>query len=195
VVGTAAAIVGLIRTAISVIQHIQKAHESVKGVSKTLENVTTELDAISKSLQFLKQEYRLQTESVGQQVTVIVDITMEMKLFFDRLEAEQKKNALRRFGHALRSGDKDDKELVGLVTRLLNAREELILRVSVVNVSLTGNVNDGFQVAQQVVMEINENVKRVLGTQLVLAQFLQDRQLTVTCEFPECVNLTEMRKR
>jgi hypothetical protein len=165
-----------------VVQQAHKARESVKGVSKTLENVSTQLDALSGSLQFLKKEPRLQTASIEKQVDVIINIATEMKLFFDMLEAKQKKSGIRQFAHALKSGDKDDEDLSGIVTRLSSAREELILRVSVVNVGLTGNVNDGFQVAQHVVMEINENVKRMLGTQLVLAERLKDRQLTITCQ-------------
>ncbi|KAE8440466.1 hypothetical protein EG329_007577, partial [Mollisiaceae sp. DMI_Dod_QoI] len=188
--GAAAAILQLIGTAITIVQQIQIARKKVKGVSKTLDNVSTQLDKVSKSLEFLKEEPRLRTESVGQQVVAIVDISTEMNLLFDKLQAEQKKSAVRQFTHALNSGDKEDKELVDLVNRLSNARQELILRVSVVNVGLIGNVNDGFQVSQHVVMEINENVKRVLGTQLVLAERLQQRDLTTTSQ--ETVQLNDL---
>ncbi|KUJ16933.1 uncharacterized protein LY89DRAFT_782172 [Mollisia scopiformis] len=105
-----------------------------------------------------------------------------MEAFFDKLQAEQKKSGVRQFAHALKSGDKEDQELAGIVSRLSNARQELSLRVSVVNVGLTGNVNDGFQVAQQVLIETNENVRKVLGIQLMLAERLQERQLINTSQ-------------
>jgi hypothetical protein len=86
------------------------------------------------------------------------------------------KSKFRRFARALKDGDSDDTGLGGMVSRLDGARDELILRISAVHVGLTGNLNDGFIVGKVILMEINDNVRRTLGTQLALAERVQDMQ-------------------
>lgn len=124
---------------------------------------------------------------VEAQVAAITKIIEELQTFFDRLRRDQEKHKIRQFAHALNSGDRDDKELAGILTRLSGERQELIMGISVVHVGITGNLQDGFQVAQKVVMEINETVKNALGIQLLIAQRLQVRQLATA----EMVNLEE----
>jgi hypothetical protein len=140
------------------------------------------LNTISASLTFVQQEPRLQEPAVEQQVEAIVNIHKELKLFLDRLEAAQQKENAIRLLRALKDGDSDDITLAEILERLADARGELVVRISTVHVGLTGNLKDGFTVARDVVMEINDNVRQVLGAQLVLAERLQNRQLGTTCE-------------
>lgn len=107
---------------------------------------------------------------MDEQAQQVVAITEELDLFFKDLEARQKKGGALKLFHALKEGDKDDKKLAGIMTRLSDARGELSLRISVVHVGITGNIDDGFRVATDVVMEINDRVSQVLGRQLVLAE-------------------------
>ncbi|KAM7208474.1 hypothetical protein V8F20_001155 [Naviculisporaceae sp. PSN 640] len=187
VIGTTAAIVGLLNTALTLVQQIRSAWDRVNGNSKALQDVCEQLDSISTSLELVRDESRLHTAEVEAQVSSITAVMEELKTFFDGLRIEQEKSKLRQFGHAVKSGDKDDKKLAGINSRLSGARQELVLRISVVHVGLTGNLQDGFQVAQRVVMEINENVKRALGTQLRIAEMLEARSLTTA----EVVTLRE----
>lgn len=150
----------------------------MNGSTEALQDVCRQLGSISTTLELVRGEPRLHTPEVEAEVSTITTIMGELKRFFDGLRVEQEKSKLRQFGHAIRSGDKDDKKLTDIVGQLSGARQELVLRISVVHVGLTGNLQDGFQVAQRVVMEINENVKRALGTQLRIAELLEERNLT-----------------
>lgn len=47
---------------------------------------------------------------------------------------------------ALRNGDKDDKELRGILSCLDRAREELVERILVAQVGMIGNLRDGFRI-------------------------------------------------
>lgn len=152
----------------------------VKGASKTLNSVSKQLEGLVGSLNLVKEEESLQTPSVAQQVTAIVGVGGELKSFFNRLAAEREKKPLPQFIHVLKSGDKDDKELQGILDRLDRARDELALRILVAQVGLVGNLKDGFHVAFDVLLETNEKVKEVLGTNLVLAEQLKDRSLQRT---------------
>jgi len=175
VIGAAASVVTLVSTAFTLIQQVQSAREKVKGASKTLDNVSKQLEGLAGSLNLVKEEERLQTAAVGQQVTDIIGAAETLKSFFDRLAAEQQRKAISQFFHALKSGDKDDRELEGILRRLDRARDELVLRISVAQVGLVGNLKDGFRVAFDVLMETNRKVNEVLGTNLVLVDRLKDR--------------------
>jgi len=73
------------------------------------------------------------------------------------------------------SGDKDDRELEGILKRLDRSKDELVPRISVAQVGLVGNLKDGFRVAFDVLMETNKEVNEVLRTNLVLVDRLKDR--------------------
>ncbi|CAM1501758.1 Fc.00g037420.m01.CDS01 [Cosmosporella sp. VM-42] len=173
-IGTASAIVALVSTALAFIQKIRKTRDGMKDGPKTLNELSTQLNDVSDSLRFLKQEPRLQVDIVEKQIILIVQITKEMNVFFEQLEAAQSKAKLRQMTHTILSGDREEKELVGLINRLSNARQSLILRVSVVHVGLTGTADDGFMVARDTVLEVNKKMERVLGTQLLLAKIIQE---------------------
>ncbi|KAH8747740.1 hypothetical protein F5883DRAFT_436983, partial [Diaporthe sp. PMI_573] len=70
-------------------------------------------------------------------------------------------------------GDKDDKQLEDTVRRLDRARDQLVLRISVAQVGLVGNLKDGFSVAYGVLLDTNRKVREVLGINLVLAERLE----------------------
>jgi len=175
VIGTAASVVTSVSTAFTLIQQVQSAREKVKGALKTLDNVSKQLEGLAGSLNLVKEEERLQTAAVGQQVTAIIGVAETLKSFFDRLAAEQQRKAISQFFHALKSGDKDDRELEGILKRLDRARDELVLRISVAQVGLVGNLKDDFHVAFDILRETNRKVNEVLGTNLVLVDRLKDR--------------------
>jgi hypothetical protein len=158
-------------------QQVQKARDSINGTSTTLENIAKQLNTIVSTLNLLEEQERLQTASVGQQLHALIEAAEELKGFFDKIKAEQQKKAIKQFFHALKSGDKDDIELAGIFDRLDRARLELVLRISMAQVGLIGNLQDGFRVAFGVLQETNKNVKKVLGRDLDLAIRVKDRQL------------------
>ncbi|KAH7009598.1 hypothetical protein EDB80DRAFT_713561 [Ilyonectria destructans] len=177
---TATAVGSLIGQAITLIQHIQTARERVKGASMALNNVSSQLDTVSKSLTLVQSEPRLKNTAVDEQVQQVVAMAEELRLFFDELETRQLKGAAFQTFHALKEGDKADKRLSDIMSRLSFARDELSLRISLVNVGITGNMHDGFRVAINVVMQINEKVTKALGMQLIMVETLKNRQLAPT---------------
>lgn len=93
----------------------------------------------------------------------------------DTLAVEQQKRSISQLIHALKSGDKEDKQLAGILDRLDRARGVLVLQISVAQVGVVGNLKDGFGVAFGVLMEVNRKVTEVLGVNLVLAKRLKDK--------------------
>lgn len=172
-----AGIVGLISTAISFVQTIRKAQESVKGVPNTLHHVSSVLDDISHTLALVGREPRLHTASVEDQVRSITRCLKELHEFFEKLQTKVQRGKVKSYMHALTTGDADENELAKRITRLDGARAELLTRISVVHVGLTGNIHDGFKVAFRVLEETNASVKQALGLNLVLATRLQNTEL------------------
>lgn len=177
IIGTTASIVGLISTAISLVQHIKKARASVRGSSKSLDNVSALLDAISTSLRMVEAEPRIQTVEIEDQIKHIVEVEQELQALCHRLQAQQAKGTVHKYTHALKSGDEDDKKLAEILTKLQNARSELHLRISVINVGLVGNLQDGFQVARSTLQTTNALLRKGVGVTLVLAERLSNRDL------------------
>jgi hypothetical protein len=142
-----------------------------------LDNVSKQLEDLGRSLDLVKDEEGLHTASIEQQVRSIAEIAEELRSFLQKLVTEQQRKAVLKFFHALKSGDKDDKELQGIFTRLDRARDELALRILVAQVGLVGNIKEGFYDAFDVLKETNKKVKEVLGTNLAFIDRLQGREL------------------
>lgn len=167
---------GLVTNVLQAIQLIETARDRVRGKSKTIKNVAIQLDSIYQSLSLVRDEKALQTASVEQHCVVIIGIADELKAYFDRLRAGQQRTTVRQFFSALKSGDKDETELAGILERLDRARNELVLRISVAQVGLMGDMNQGFRVAYDLLMDTNRKCKKILGTELQLATKLEGRQ-------------------
>lgn len=162
---------------LQVIQEVQKAHESMRETSKAQTTLACQLNSTSKSLVLIRDEPNLQTPSVEQQLTIIVGIAEELKAYFNRLQAVQSRSAMRRFAHAINSGDRDGKSLTRILTELDRARNELILRISVAQVGLMGNLQEGFRGNSNVLMDTNRKCKMILGWELTLANQRKGRRV------------------
>ena len=167
--GTVSSVAGLLGTAIALIQQVQKARDTIKGTSETLENITNQLNTLDTTLNLIKEQERLQTANVGQQIRATIEVTEDLRDLFNKIKSEQQRKAITQFFHALKSGDKDDKELVKIFDRLDRVRLDLVLRISLAQVGLIGNLQDCFRVAFGVLQETNQDVKQALGRDLDLA--------------------------
>ncbi|KAJ4157885.1 hypothetical protein NW765_017772 [Fusarium oxysporum] len=170
----------IIGAVFTVIQEIRSARGRVQGTSETPDNVSKHLDTIDESLSLVREEVRLQTARVELQVKAITDVATELRSFLDNLAARQREKAVSQFFHALKSGNKDDKELQGILDQLDRARNELRLRISVAQVGLLGNLQDGFRVAFGVLEQTNTRVNKVLGINLALMDIVKNQALQQT---------------
>ncbi|KAJ9419048.1 hypothetical protein FOXG_16109 [Fusarium oxysporum f. sp. lycopersici 4287] len=191
-IGAAASIIGIIGAAFTVIQEIRSARGRVQGTSETLDNMSKHLDAIDESLGLVREEEKLQTARVELQVKAITNIATELRSFLDNLAARQREKAVSQFFHALKSGDKDDKKLQGILDQLDRARNELGLRISVAQVGLLGNLQDGFRVAFGVLEQTNTRVNKVLGINLALLDIVKNRALQQTADGFIPVNVADI---
>jgi uncharacterized protein YoxC len=180
IIGTAASIVGLVNVAFKVFQQIRTARDNIQGASKTLDNVSKQLEALVQSLNLVKEEERLQTAAIERKVREIIQVAEELRDFFMALQTLEQKPTARRFMHSLVSGAKEEKELEGILSRLDSERHDLVLRISVAQVGVVGNLDDGFCVMIDILREINDKVKERLGTDLVLAKQLGEMRLQQT---------------
>ncbi|TVY62473.1 hypothetical protein Focb16_v004218 [Fusarium oxysporum f. sp. cubense] len=162
------------------LREIRSARGRVQGTSETPDNVSKHLDTIDELLSLVREELRLQTARVELQVKAITDVATELRSFLDNLAARQREKAVSQFFHALKSGNKDDKKLQGILDQLDRARNELRLRISVAQVGLLGNLQDGFRVAFGVLEQTNTRVNKVLGINLALMDIVKNQALQQT---------------
>ncbi|KAI1261631.1 hypothetical protein F5Y18DRAFT_195862 [Xylariaceae sp. FL1019] len=173
ILGTAGAIIGLISTALTLIRQIDTARDGVRELPQRKRSVSERLDTLVQSLSLVKDERNLQTPGVKCQVEAIIAIAGELRVFYDSLLG---KSPISVFFFTFLLGDKGSKQLDVILKRLSDAREELMIRISLTLVGLVGNLNDGFNVAFDVLRETNEKVKEIAdGRALVLMDHLQGR--------------------
>jgi hypothetical protein len=184
--------VALLGTAITLVRQVQKARESVNRTSKTLDNTTSQLSTLVSTLSLVKEQDRLQTASVGQQLQTIIEIAEELKAFFDKTKAGQQRTPIRQLFNAFKSGDEGSRELADIFDRLDRERLELVLRISLAQVGLVGNLEDGFRVVLSVLQETNADVKQILGRDLYLATWVDGRQDRQT---GTCLKLYKLREK
>jgi hypothetical protein len=156
-------------------------------MSKTLDSLSKQLDGLNRSLSLVRDEKALQTAAVEQQVRGIAEVAEELSSSLDTLAAEQHKRSIPQLIHSLKSGDKEDKQLADILDRLDRARDQLVLQVSIALVGAMGNLEEGFSVAFGMLMDTNKKVNAVLGTNLVLAERLQNRELQQTSAYQDCI--------
>jgi len=169
-IGAAVVVTGLLDAALTVIQKVRAAKAYVKGTTKTLEQMSQQLDGLVRSLTLVKAESSLQTASIARQLSAIIDIGNELHGYFAGLRERQQRTS-----SALKAGDDDDKELGRIVERLDGARSEPMLCIDVAQVGLIGNLADGFRVASQTLVEVDDKVKGLSGKDLNIAAVLKDR--------------------
>ncbi|KAI1325821.1 hypothetical protein F5Y16DRAFT_254213 [Xylariaceae sp. FL0255] len=92
----------------------------------------------------------------------------ELRSFFEKLARGQQRSRVAQFAHALKIGDKDERDLQEILGRLDRARDLLSMRIQTAQVGLEGNLQDGFRVAFDVLTETNNRVQQVLGINLAL---------------------------
>lgn len=147
------------------------------GIPATLDNVSKQLNSVEDSLTLVRDERNLQNLAIEQQLQTIAQVVEELKRFYDRLSLVQQKSSTSRYVHSLRVGDREEKDLEGILKRLDTAKGDLTIRILVSHVGVVGNFQDGFRVAYDVLAETNSNVQRVLGLNMALLELVRNREL------------------
>lgn len=127
----------LLGAAAKAIQQIRDARSRVKGGPDALDKTLHQLNNLEYSLKLVCEVKALQTDSVQQQVVSISTVATELRVFLDSLAREQQKKPLTQLLNALKLGDKDDKRLQGILDRLDRSRDELSLRITIAQASLS----------------------------------------------------------
>ena len=176
-IGSAAAISQLLSQTITIIQKIQGARANVHGASKRIDGYKGQLDNLLQSLRLVQDEPELRTLAIQEQIQVIAELGKELQDQLDVFAARLSKSKSRQYTHALTSGDRDEKCLDDLCTRLDRAKADLTARIVTAHVGLSGTMRNGFTAALAIVQRVDQNVQRVLGNRLAIAAQLEGRSL------------------
>lgn len=139
----------------------------------------------------------MQSFAIEQQLQTIAQVAEELRQFYDRLSLVQQRSSTSKFVRSLRMGDREEKELEGILKRLDTAKGDLTVRILVAHVGVVGNFHDGFRVAYDVLAETNLNVQRVLGVNMALLELVEnrDRKLGQYDTFDLCKhNISDYKK-
>lgn len=128
-------IYGLIEKLVDARTAAREFPEFLKGSRKHLVN-------IQKTIQLVGDERRLQTEAVISQVQELRNICQEFHVYLETRTRILGRCTARRYVHALRSRERDEKELKGIVGRLESAKTILDTYILVAHSTMTGIMHE-----------------------------------------------------
>ncbi|KAF1955559.1 hypothetical protein CC80DRAFT_493040 [Byssothecium circinans] len=175
VIGGTAAVSQLLGQAITIIQKIYDAREKVHGASNRLDGHEDQLENLLSTLRLVQDEAELQTPAIQEQIQVIVELGKELQGQLDAFAARLGQSKAKQYKHALTSGDRDEKRLEDLWTRLDRAKADLTARIVTAHVGLSGSMRAGFTAALAIVQRVDRNVQQVLAQRLSVAIQLEGR--------------------
>ncbi|KAI1756018.1 hypothetical protein F4782DRAFT_484532 [Xylaria castorea] len=142
ILGSAAAVGQLLAQAISLWQQFQVARDSVKAAPKILADTSAQLSNLSDIVLEIEREPELRTPEIHAQLNIIKFITTEVCQRMEIMTKLQRKSALRQGLRAWSRGSRDEAKLADVLRRLENAKAELVLRINLVHLSITGGIAD-----------------------------------------------------
>ncbi|KAI3321156.1 hypothetical protein HD806DRAFT_503161 [Xylariaceae sp. AK1471] len=140
VISSTAAVTQLLAQAINLWQQVQVAYQSVKAAPKVLADTAAQLSNLSDIILEIEREPELRTPEIHAQMKIIKFIATELCQRLQVMAALQRKSALRQGLRAWSRGPRDEAKLADILQRLEHARTNLILRINLVQVSLTGGI-------------------------------------------------------
>ncbi|KAI0550013.1 hypothetical protein F4679DRAFT_225458 [Xylaria curta] len=140
ILGSAAAVGQLLAQAISLWQQFQVALDSVKAAPKVLADTSAQLSNLSDIVLEIERESELRTPEIHAQLKIIRLIAAEVCKRLEVMTKLQQKSALRQGLRAWSRGPRDEAKLADVLRRLENAKAELVLRINLVHLSITGGI-------------------------------------------------------
>ncbi|KAF2684991.1 hypothetical protein K458DRAFT_388686 [Lentithecium fluviatile CBS 122367] len=90
-------------------------------------------------MRLVQNEIEVQTPAIEEQIQVIVELGKELQDQLDALAARLRRSKVTQYTHTLTSGDRDEKGLDNLYTRLDRAKADLTARILTTHVGLSSN--------------------------------------------------------
>ncbi|KAI5928489.1 hypothetical protein F4810DRAFT_6396 [Camillea tinctor] len=148
-IGSTAAVAQLLGQTIALWQEIDLARESVRIAPKVLADTTKELSKLRDTLDRIRQEPKLQSPAIEEQVDDIRIVTEELHHVLETMKIVLCKSALRQTLRALLRRSRDETKLNDVLRRLEGAKEELMLRIQVHQTEMMGEIKDGLNRFEQ----------------------------------------------
>ncbi|KAI0452112.1 hypothetical protein F5B21DRAFT_484656 [Xylaria acuta] len=142
ILSSVAAVGQLLGQAISLWQQVQIARDTVKTAPKVLADTSAQLSNLSDIVHQIEREPELRTPEIHAQINIIRFIATEICQRLEVMAKLQHKSALRQGLRAWSRGPRDEAKLADVLRRLENAKAELVLRINLVHLSVTGGIAD-----------------------------------------------------
>ena len=124
----------------------------------------------------VKAEKELQTAEIGEQLIRVKAISRELHDFLESMCSSQEKSKVRRYLHAIGTGEQNAQELRKILDRWAGARAEISLRIQLAQVGLARSLRDGVDEVVAVVptiQRIDQSLQELLNMRLTFAVQLE----------------------
>ncbi|EWY87593.1 hypothetical protein FOYG_11776 [Fusarium oxysporum NRRL 32931] len=191
VISAASSIVSLIDFSLKVITTIREVNRAYHEAPQVVLNLRGNLKAIQEILELVREQPDLQVKIIGDKVARLKVTLEQLQEVHEKLQEKAKKNKIKRYARAVLDHDRDSEGISDILRRIDLHQGFLTVRILVVNVSMAGNIREGFQVACGTLTQVDQRVKAVLGEGLRIRRVLQDRSLLPAGESEEFIHLAD----
>jgi len=158
---------------------VQDARNEIGGAAEPLGGIDFEASELINTLTLLKQVEALHTTTIRQKAFDIMVMASTLTASMMIMGAENRRTEE---PQQLGPTDAAYRHLMTMLGQLNEARETLGRLMTGVLVGLAGNPRDGFHVVRDSLLSTNGKVRSVLGRNLVLYDFMEERLLENTGE-------------
>ncbi|RYP92470.1 hypothetical protein DL770_001416 [Monosporascus sp. CRB-9-2] len=140
VVSSAAAVVQLLAQVIDLWQQIDTARDSVKTAPKVFDDTKAHASNLRDIIREVECRPELHTAAIHAQIQQVEVVASELDQILKAMAQRQRKSALRQGLRALGRAARDEAKLDDVLKRLERAKADLMLRISVVHVGMSGEM-------------------------------------------------------
>jgi hypothetical protein len=151
---------------------IKDARAELRGAEAPLDGIVAEVNRLNAELALVKELTCLQADAMGPRVMHIMHVAEHLALNMLVMAADS-----RHFvgGRELQQGSAEWNSLETKLSQLKEARRELEGAVQGIYVGLNGNERDGYMVFRRELVDVNDRVTGMFGTELMLHSLLRAR--------------------
>ncbi|KAI0206107.1 hypothetical protein F4808DRAFT_192089 [Astrocystis sublimbata] len=142
IIGAAASVGQLLAQAIGLWQQFESARDIVKTAPQVLANTSANLANLSDIVLEIRHKPELCTPEIHAQINIIGTIATEICQRLEVMARIQSRSILRQRLRAFSRGPRDEAKLADVLRQLEAAKVELVIRMHLAHVSITGKLAD-----------------------------------------------------
>ena len=153
-------------------QQVNQARQNVQDAPKLLDEYRNQFATVVDTARLVEAEKDLQTAEIGEQLIRVKAISQELNDFLESMRSSEKKSKVKKYLHAIGTGEQNAQELRRILDRWTGARADLSLRIQLAHVGLSRSRHNEVVAVVPTVQRIDQSLQE-LDMRLTFADQLE----------------------